>query len=104
MMCLHSAVYHIHLGTFTHPSGCLEVGESKLHVKFYREWRWIYSCEIEIQIKKSENIDLDRVGWRSGDALDSYSIGSRFEFRPGHRLSVLRFFMVLFCSSRQMPG
>jgi hypothetical protein len=40
--------------------------------------------------------------WCSGNALDSYSADNRFESRPGHMLSWLRFFVVVLSPSRQI--
>jgi hypothetical protein len=34
---------------------------------------------------------LQRAGWRIGNALDLYTMSARFESRPGHRPSWLRF-------------
>jgi hypothetical protein len=46
-----------------------------LHIKFshHNDFAFIYS---------SLNTSGERAGWRSGNALDSHSGGSRFEFRP----------------------
>jgi hypothetical protein len=36
-------------------------------------------------------------GWSIGNGLDSYSGGSRFKSRPGHRLCWLKFFVTKNC-------
>jgi hypothetical protein len=42
--------------------------------------------------------------WCYSNALDLYSRGTLFESRPVYSLSCLRFTMVLFSSSGQLPG
>jgi hypothetical protein len=42
------------------------------------------------------------LGWSRGTALDLFPGSVRFDPRPGHELSSLRFFMVFLSPSRQM--
>jgi hypothetical protein len=42
--------------------------------------------------------------WHTGNALNMYLSGTRFEPRAGHRLSCLNFIIVFLSSSRTISG
>jgi hypothetical protein len=46
----------------------------------------------------------DRAGVLSGNALDPYSCGPRFDFWSRHQLSWLRFSVVFLSPFKQIPG
>jgi hypothetical protein len=66
-------------------------------------WSWTYTAHQSDIIWMGKQI-VHRPGWCSDNTLDFYSRGAQFESRPGHRLCLLRFFVVFFSSSRQTPG
>jgi hypothetical protein len=48
-------------------------------------------------------VDVTERSGSVGNVPNLYSGGDRFESRPGHQISFLRFFLVLFSPRRQVP-
>jgi hypothetical protein len=49
---------------------------------------------IRTTLAQGEEYPLNRAGWRSGKSLGTHSGVARFEFRPEHRRSWMRFFVI----------
>jgi hypothetical protein len=66
-----------------------------------------FSCEIELLLcydRTSASHLHQRAGQLSGNAVSSYSGGAVFELRQAQQLCWLRFFVIFFSPSRQIPG